>query len=233
MPMISNLKAMVLAMVAALALSGLVSATASAVEETGFITAGTAGNPARIDGEQTTVNVFNRTGRETTCETAKFGNSSSVPGSATELTLVPTFEKCHTVVLGVKLPTTITMNGCEYDLTTVKHNVPLTFTGLEHLVCPPGKVVEVHVFSDPNHLELKCTYDKPAQTPSGRIHLENVAGSPNDIRGTVEVTGISSTRVSGTLVNCGAASDASGTETGGLTLRATNAEGTFISGSVS
>jgi len=53
-------------------LSGLVSATVGATDA-GFITAGSEANPATIDGEQTTTNIFNRTGREVSCEVAKFG----------------------------------------------------------------------------------------------------------------------------------------------------------------
>jgi len=230
--MIRILKVMGLAMVAALALSGLVSATASATDQ-GFITAGSAGSPATIDGEQTTLNIFNRTGREISCEVAKFGSSSSVPGSATELTLVPTYEKCKAVVLGVPLPATVTMNGCDYKFTITKDTNPTTFTALPHVECPAGQAIEIHVYNDEAHTSLKCTYVVPAQTPAGHIHLENVAGTPNDVKGTITVSGVTSTRTSGTLTNCGAASDTAASLSGGATLRATNAANEFIAGSVS
>ena len=235
-----NLKVLGLALVAALAMSAL-AASAAPAAHTAFITAGSAGAPAHIDGKQIGQQVFNRTGREVTCEIANFGESSTVPGSATSLTLKPEYKNCHAKVLGNTLPATVTMNGCDYNFTLTKDTSPTKYTvGITHIECTTPNEIQVHVYtSHENHTNNvnACTYNIPEQTITGGIELTNIAGgggTADDVEAHIDITGqIDSVRTAGTTLLCGAVNDAAGSLTGKATLWATNAGGAHINGTVS
>jgi len=198
-------------------------AAAAQAEEPAHLTAGSEGNPATITGEQTTANVFGRTGRSVTCETAHFSSPTKVEGSATELTVEPKYSNCHSIVLGITFPATVTMNSCDYLFTGTK--VEGNYTVISDLECEKeGDQVEIHVYSDAEHTEVLCTIDIPEQTGLGTITLTNKSGSePHDVDANINITEITSTETNpGSL--CGPEETSTATLTGGATLRAFDQE---------
>ncbi len=219
--MIRNLKALGLALVAVGAMGALMASSAQALTPA-HLTAGSAANPATIRGVQTTANVFNRAGRTVTCETAEFNSSTTVEGSVTDLSIVPTYANCHAVVLGTKFPATVTMNSCYYTFTGTKlaSGAYTVRTDLHCLI--PGDEVEVHIYNGTPHSVSNeiCTIDIPEQTNLTTITLTNRAGSvPHDVDANINVTNITSEETKPGIL-CGPAHSATASLGGGATLRA-------------
>jgi len=215
--MTRNLKALGLALVAVFAMSAM-AASAAQAESTAYLTAGSAEKPVTIEGVQTTANVFGRSGRTVTCETANFAGGT-VEGSVTELTVVPEYANCHSVVLGTKFPATVTMNSCDYQFTGTK--VGSAYTVRSDLECSKdGDQVEIHVYSNAEHTSVLCTIDIPEQTNLDTITLTNSSGvTPDDVNADINVGGITSTETNPGLL-CGPTETSSSTLTGGATLQA-------------
>lgn len=89
----------------------------------------------------------------------------------TKITVTPFYEEC--LWFGMKNPATIDMNGCTYLFTIGK------FAGAHntvHLECPPGKEINVTLFSShQKHTEGtpdNCTIFIPPQTPENGVAYE-------------------------------------------------------------
>ncbi len=219
--MIRNLKAFGLALVAIGAMAALTASAAQALTPA-HLTAGSAANPATIRGVQTTANVFNRAGRTITCETTEFNSSTTVEGSVTDLTVIPTYANCHGVVLGTKFPITFTMNTCYYTYTGTKL-ASGAYTLRTDIHCTtPGDKIEVHIYNNATHTpaNLICTFDIPEQTNLATITLTNRAGSvPHDVDASLAIANIATTETKPGLL-CGPEIVNNASLGGGATLRA-------------
>ncbi|HET6997152.1 MAG TPA: hypothetical protein VFI03_01055 [Solirubrobacterales bacterium] len=169
--MIRNLKALGLAVVAVLAMSAVVASAAQA--EANF----TASEyPAYVTGEQETgVHEFLGAGTGVTCTGAHF-LSHALGGPSPDLTVTAAYTGCKDTTFG--LSSTVTMNGCTYTFTTPTKVATDHYTGKVDLVCPAGKVVEVHVatctltISPKTELGTVTYTNKPAATPKKDVTLD-------------------------------------------------------------
>lgn len=187
-----NLKTLGIALVAALALSGVAASSAFAVFP---FTAPEAATD--MTGEQVVKNVLAAGGFETSCTTAKFSATQGVTSSS-DLTVTPTYSTCET--LG--LETHVKMNGCTYTFTTPTTKLANgEYQGEPpHIVCPGTSVIELTVTSGGTSV---CTVTIAAQTPtSGTVKYKNEgAGTSRQVLETSNVGGIHY-ELHGGLVGC-------------------------------
>ena len=151
----------------------------------------------------------------------------------TSVTIVPTLDECSATIGTEAHRVTVTLNDCDYLFHGGKEVSSTTFgEGELDLVCPEGKVVELHVYkSATTETEELCTYKISPFTNKKGNEYHNIAGSPNDVTITTTITEIAITRT-GSLI-CGAAS-MTATYTGSTTLRAyEDVGGTISEGTVS
>jgi len=155
--------------------------------------------------------IFYVAGGKLTCEVAKFTGETVATTDTESITVQPAREKCtlHNEVLGTTTPATVTTNGCTYTFTIHSHEtkggegtVADQFSGDFHLLCPPEKRIEIHVFKGVNHTELTCTWDVNPQTID-KIDYEDHTKSKITVTATKSPVKV--TRTSGGLLNCGAA----------------------------
>ena len=96
----------------------------------------------------------------------------------TSITITPTYSNCHTTIN--KQAVTVHVNGCTYTF-TVKAGPPETTEHTVHLLCPPGKTIEV---THPN-----CKVEIHAQTPTGKLtYTTTGTGNGHEITMDVDVT---------------------------------------------
>jgi hypothetical protein len=223
-----NLKTFALALAAIFAMSALGTSAAQA-EKGAVLTAES--YPAKFDGTQTTAVVMNRAGRKTTCAGATV--TTEITGAATTGSAIPVFENCHTIILGSKLPITVTMNGCELVLHATADFIEgaHTYTAIGDLVCPAGKQMETHVYQNSTkHLEniSLCTYKTPPQSGLKGIDVTNkpaAKGTKDHIEVHINISGITTLRTGGSALTCGAEHDANTTLTGSILVQGTTPEG--------
>jgi len=170
-------------------------------------------------------------GQVLSCETATF--TSTENNGDTSVTIVPTLKNCSAKIGSETLLVTVTFNDCDYLMHGGKEVSSTTFSeGEIDLVCPSGKVLEIHIYkSATSETEELCTYKVAPFVNKVANEFHNVAGSPNDVTVTSTLTGMAVTRT-GSLA-CGAAS-MTATYTGSTTLRAyEDVGGTISEGTVS
>jgi hypothetical protein len=170
---------------------------------------------------------------ELICSSVEYNGKPAVAGSTTEapVTLEPKYEKCHSLTaLGTKT-TTVTTNGCVYEVeptVTVTESEQEHFLGLTDIVCPAGKAIEVHVYNTTNESDAGastlCTFDVPAQNNLPGITLTNES-SGGDIVADFKLESITVTKTSGFV--CGSEKQTAVYE-GQATLRATNEASEFV-----
>lgn len=183
------IKMLGVAMVAALALSAV--ASASAAEFRG------ASSPVTVTGSQTTTHEFTVEGSTVTCTTAKFSSAATaVPTSS--ILITPVYSGCK--AFGIA-GATVNMNGCQYKF----HSGP---PGTVDFSCSSGKtVISVSTFLG------KCKVEVPGSnlsknqglggitytnTPAGKVTVgASVTGITAEI---VESTGVCPLKV-GTVTN--------------------------------
>lgn len=197
--MIRKIKMIALAAFALAALGAVSASAASAAE----FTSGS-GYPVTVSGEQDDKHTFVYQGREVTCETAQF-TSAPQGGPSNTITITPTYADCHTVVLGITFPATVTFNGCDYEFEAAAPTDAATVD----LVCPTGQNVQIHVYEGTSHSSTNelCTYTVHPQNGLGTIEYHNNAAGTVTV--TANVGGIVTTRTSGTALLCGSASGTS------------------------
>src|ERR1044072_647300 len=78
----------------------------------------------------------------------------------TELSLTSTSAGCST---GGTLPATVTMNGCKTRYHNYKKLGKGHYTSTVDVVCPPGKVKEIHTYAKAPHSTPVCTTTVPPQ----------------------------------------------------------------------
>ncbi len=162
------------ALVAMLAVCGLVAQAASA---TAFKAES---YPATISGTQIEgVHSFKTAANELKCNTYDF--AGALAEASNELALTGSPSGCSTAGTVVM---TVTMNGCTFNFNAGRETGAGRFSGFFHIACPAGREI---VWRATNG----CTARIPPQTPSSTVTLENTAGEPKkSLKLTTEATGI-------------------------------------------
>lgn len=150
--MTGNLKALGLALVAALAMSAVAAPAAQASVNPTF----TASEyPAELDATGSEAEKFTVFGTEVTCKHAKFDDT--LTAASHELRVTPTYKECHAKMFDGVIPVTVTHNGCNYRFhhPTTEEGSPANthwYTLTVDVVCPVGKQIEIHVYANvPDH----------------------------------------------------------------------------------
>lgn len=180
------LKALGASMCAAAALVAVMAPAAQA--EPGLLTA--EGFPAIVTGQQQPGVTFDiGAGKTVTCASKL---DATLVGPTNPVTFRPTYANC--IAQPEALPTTITLNGCDYQL---GFGVPgttgaaaTTGTLRAAINCPDGQI-EIHVFENAMaHAaeEPLCTYDIAPQGPVAAGIYHNTAGMPDHVTATVSAT---------------------------------------------
>jgi hypothetical protein len=124
------------------------------------------------------------------CEDAKvtYSGTATSPDSVSpftiyEATIHPTYSGCTVKGLGVA---TVTTKGCDFTLTdrtnVEGHNIV-------HLICNPGKAIEIHYAS------IDCVLKIPPQTPEGGVVYTNTEENiPDDVHATFTLSKITYTK---------------------------------------
>jgi hypothetical protein len=230
--MIRNLKALGLALIAVFAFAAISAAGASAETPETKIHGALQTTPdgtANITGTELGGNhKFVVAGIGTVeCQESEF--HGHIAGKTTSPTFTPTYNLCTMTVFGVSRPATVTHNECTYTLTAhhFLEEQDTKGTGQIHVVCPPGKKIEIHVFNNAAHTELRCTYAVEPQTISTGISFHNTAVGSNGKK-VVDITATKAPaitkKLSGTVLQCGGAEFAS-EYTGTVEGHAKNAAG--------
>jgi hypothetical protein len=229
--MTRNLRALGLGLIAVFAMGAILASVAQA-EKAAVATVEK--SPATIEGTQEGANVFNRAGREVTCGTATLHGTVTNGSESAEVT--PTYLNCHAIVLGTKLPATVTMNGCTFKF-TLTADAGDTFTNTASLICPANKTIEIHVYAnetDHKNNIPKCTItiygssDEDRNTDRKHIDVTNEpAGGitpKNWLLGHITLTGIQDAEDKPGLI-CGPAESTTTTLTGTSRIKAKDSEG--------
>ncbi len=170
-------------------------------------------------GEQT--GIFNELvlegSRKLRCGKATFSGTQSESEATTfswTASVTPTYSECTAEILGNVTPATVTMNGCTYTFTLTGIYINATeATGSMDIKCPVGKSIEIHVWqTSAKHTSngtALCTYSIGAQSLLGPLNysLSGPGERPHTYL-TVEmnIAGLSVSKTSGTITNCGSAS---------------------------
>lgn len=191
--MICNLKLLGLALAATFVFSAVVASAAFA--QNGRLTSD---GPVTLEGTLTGTlleNSFTAFGNQVVCPGStytghKFNTTpheSSIPVPASTMTITPHYKNCETIVMGTKFPTTIDMNGCDFEFDikgqVIKDNYAVKVTE----ECPDTETIKVTVFgSVDDHKDNKpfCVIDITKQTS----RTETVVAS-NPLNGTINITG--------------------------------------------
>lgn len=203
--MIRNFKTLGLALVAMFALSAVVASAASAQNpEQGVLTSD---GPVTLIGEETGPagsNVLTAFGFKTECPGSTYTGHKHletphkpIPNGARDVTLTPHYKQaphnCKSVVGGLNLPTTIDMNGCDYDLhigkTTPAGNKEHTYGAKIDVTCPAGKEITVTVWTNTTQetegITPMCVLHVKEQLGLTGAHVKDTTNGTLDINGTV------------------------------------------------
>jgi hypothetical protein len=227
--MTRNLKALGLALVAVFAFAAISASAASAETKIHGALQTTPDGTANLVGTEVGGDhVFNVGGGigSISCTNSEF--HGHIAGKTTSPTITPTYTNCTFTLLGIPRPATVTLNGCQYTLTTHAFVDDNNGSGQIHVICPEGKKIEIHVFNNAAHTELRCTYAVEPQTIDTGNSFENMQNTGPG--GTDTVTTIAKNapaktkKLSGTILQCGG-SEFDSSYTGTVETHATNAEG--------
>jgi len=182
--MIRNLKVLGLALVAVFALSAAAASMASAapakITSTG---------PVTLDGTEDGLNAFTGFGGKVECpgtiatghktlttkQTEEKLTHELIPSGSTSFTLTLDLPATCTTVEGeASHRTTVTMNGCDFDIELLEPTLEGTFGTKSTLVCPPEKdiQIEVYPFAGSELGGIVCTITVKPQSAEG-VHLVN------------------------------------------------------------
>jgi hypothetical protein len=218
--MSKKLKILGVALAAALVVSSLAVLNASA-KVAGHFTSDAAhtllvGSEGHSGTEVHTTEFHIDQGNGIVCDVAKYSGTTSV-ATTTEVTVFPSYEKCHTTGSETIIP--ITLNGCHYTFFSAGANAH----GTVAVNCPGGGAIEIH---HPN-----CTITVGAQSPTTEHMTQGVAYTTksNPTTGKHELTvdatlkGITAQYHGGVCIFLGTSH--TGEMTGSVTLQGTNTEG--------
>ncbi len=214
--MIRNLKSLGLTLVALLALGAVAASAASA--STPRITAG--GYPATITASQIglTNELALEGGRKWECSSVSYSGTYTKAESEAatwSAKVTPSYSGCTATILGNVTPVTVTVNGCFIEFTVSNYVSATEGSGPVHLRCPAGQKLELHVWqTNAKHLANEtplCTYAVAEQTFGGNFNykVDNGANLPAEEHTYLTIKGnvtLAVSRTTGTITNCGAAS---------------------------
>ena len=207
-----NLKALGLALVAALAMSAVAASTASAVGQ-GMLTT-TDEEPVTLTGTDDGVNFFESFGEVVECPDSAYTGHATLtkqqteegkkhqylPHGATSVTVTPHYKQTNGATANCdvnegEFSATINMNGCDYDFydfTTIENN-KYSFT--TDLICPGGGPV-ISVYLGHSHGFKVCTVTVAAgqEGLTGGIATNDESEGEHTITLTGTVHSITSTR---------------------------------------
>ncbi|HEX9967864.1 MAG TPA: hypothetical protein VGB06_07950 [Solirubrobacterales bacterium] len=203
-----KLKALGLGVLAAVAAGSIAAVNASATAN-GHFTSGTA--HVLIKGTENTTHKVKLSvdgGTTFECDEASYtGTTNST--TVTELTITPTYHKCHTTG-GVIFPKT--MNGCDY----VFYSQGTRVHGTVKIICPSGKAIEIH---HPN-----CTITVgTSHALAGGVSYTNLT---QQLTANFTVSEIPAEYHAGACIFLGTSHKA--TMTGSLTIAGTDTNGTSV-----
>lgn len=208
----NHLKALGLALIAVVALSAL---TASAAQATGGVT--TATYPAFLTGKDvntkhgtlTRLSIGNGA-RFVECTKADLDATIANEGkkSTTTVTVEPTYENCFANGLST-VPATVTLNGCDFTLSSTALAVKGVTNATAAVMCPEGKQIQIHIYE--NEAQHKagvslCTYDiGPTNNQKlGKITIEpGAVGGVEDLTFKLAITEITTNSTIGAAGVCG------------------------------
>jgi hypothetical protein len=224
--MTRNLKALGIALIAALAFGAISASTASAETKIEGALTTTPDGTANMVGQESGGNHKFELGGAGTLECEEVEMHSHISGATTAATVSSTYNKCSFNLFGTKRPTTITMNGCEFIMTVHQFYAGSgEGTGQGHLVCPESKAIEIHLYNNGAHTELRCTYHIAPQTVSTGISFQTMKSGPEG-KSTMTViinkAPVIAKKTSGTVLQCGG-SEFSSSYIGTFEILATNA----------
>lgn len=214
--------------VALLALGATASLAVPAAQAAPEFTAGS--YPATIDGEQTENHVFTLGGRKVICEKTIF--QGTLAGASTQLTLTPTYSQCHSMILGISFPVTVTENSCDVRATATKEGSE--YKAHMDIVCPGANEIEIHFYENATahskHISI-CTDRMGTQNGITSWSLPSFHDLVDFLKAIVSLGGLFY-KVEGSSLICGSGGS-EGTYTGSANLKATNGGGTLVNFSVS
>ncbi len=117
--------------------------------------------------------IFTSGGSSITCTESTF--AATIKGATNHVEVAPTYTGHCTAG---SQPATVTVNGCKYTLHHLT-TVPGTthYSSTVDVVCPKGKVIEVHAYLGSGHLSTVCTITVPPQVNKGTITITNEANT--------------------------------------------------------
>lgn len=166
--MIRTLKTLGLALVAIAVMSAVVASAASAESQlTGKATKVTATDKSArftlASGNYVTCHATYTVGNIDSTVTGEPGVHKTLVLPASKLTITPHYKECHALTKENKElgPVTVTMNGCDFDLTIGNTIETGKYGGEVEITCPkgpPASVIEIHVYQPgTNHGTNICT----------------------------------------------------------------------------
>ncbi|MGC1851388.1 MAG: hypothetical protein WA687_02980 [Solirubrobacterales bacterium] len=199
--MIRSLKILVLALVAALAMSAGGLSTALAQEEQGLLTSEKS-TPVTLTAKETGgagANALTAFGAKAECPGSTYtGHKYNVTphalilSGATRVTLTPHYKQENCIVAGI-WRMTVEMNGCDYVLnigeTTPIGNEEGTYGVTTDIVCPGGKSIAITMYkTEPKHDndEPFCILKLKEQAGLKGAHATDLGNGYIDIAGTFE-----------------------------------------------
>jgi uncharacterized membrane protein len=218
--MIRNLKALVLALAAALALGTVAASTAAAEKKFDFTS----------DGHHTVFigtsdaghkDEFTTTPGSVTCKKVVYDGTTKAT-STTTIALTPAYSECTAHTAAGTLPATIDVNSCAYTFHTETKDASGVYTGdmsIECFVLNDSIQITVSIFGT-----SKCTIHYFDQTIKGVTYK----AANNKVEATISAGGLTYTETEGTgLGRCTGSEDATvnGTITGVVKIEGRNTDG--------
>jgi hypothetical protein len=239
--MIRNLKALGLAVFAAMAFGAIFANAASA--QGGVLTVGETPNVHKaadlhaVQYGDITENIFTAFGQKIHCTNTKTSFSASTEaGTIKQMTVTPDYKGCF--VPGPKeghgedavaLVATVDFEECDYTFNQPTHvSNDTTWDGTVNLVCPDEQAVRISIFfpipneptNDTDHGITKlCEITLEEQGPLGGVEYHNVDGEPDDVTVTIDTTEEILATEAGL---CGAGEDPDASYVSNLTLTSDN-----------
>lgn len=138
--------------------------------------------PVATSGEQNSgggVHTLKVGPREIQCERARLGTETS--GPAASFSAEAEYSGCWSMVLGIKMPTTISMNSCKYSVGVLPVEEAVSFPGTMGVACSKeGDAIEAKIYAtEKKQQEGKplCVEQLPAQAGVGGLTLQTVPGA--------------------------------------------------------
>lgn len=196
-----NLKTLGVALMAVLALTAVGTSAASAQTNGKFTTDGSTVTLLGKETGPTGSNAWTTFGGKLECpgtiytghrvltreETELGVKHTGIPAGASSTTVTPHYVNCTTYSGGNVFPTTVDMNGCDYELHLGETPAIDTYKIKTTIVCPPEKHIQLTQFSSSSHAIRICTTTiTHKEAGYDGFHATNTTNGRIDIAGTIE-----------------------------------------------